>query len=650
MLTYFPEIYPGELLYSVLGRLRCHSGILSPKLLLDDAFESRHVRAGVFLQTNLGRLAASIPQLLGLTVQKLALENTLLPYLTSYQPEEIRNWALEALSADNGDAGAVHVRLGLVASNVRLPSALRYCPNCRTEMLRKRGELYWRRDHQLPGVLVCPNHGVPLAESQVSCARLRQHEFIGADEENCPANPPFPLWVNLAKEVGLLQKIAEASTALLSTPPSPRSLQTWGDEIKVALQSRGFSLGNDRIDERALREAYLEHFAPILNILPAAEPGVWLEAIARKHRKAFAPFRHILIRVLIESLPLASAISPFGTGPWPCRNPLAEHHGQCVITDCKLHQEGGKTIGVFRCSCGYDFSTAPESSSRARILNLGPKFETRLRELVSSGSSLRGAARDLHVDPNTVLRYVARFGLEPPWKGRPVRNRMPLIASEKMRAAWTGGHAAAPDLTRQQLRRRIPAVYAWLYRNDRNWLDAQLPAAVGHIPNKPRLDWPSIDAATAQTLEQEAARLRALVPPQQITRLAVECALGRRGWLEKRLPKLPLCVAVLSEVTESVEEFQCRRVIWAAEELLKQGLPISVWRLRRLAALRDQCAAKVESLLIAVVNDFPLTDRLKSGGGGAALRKSPSRETTICGRTGVSARHAGQPSTRRKSA
>ncbi len=32
MLTYFPEIYPGELLYSVLGRLRCHGGILSPKL------------------------------------------------------------------------------------------------------------------------------------------------------------------------------------------------------------------------------------------------------------------------------------------------------------------------------------------------------------------------------------------------------------------------------------------------------------------------------------------------------------------------------------------------------------------------------------------------------------------------------------------
>src|ERR1039457_1662310 len=76
MLTYFPEIYPGELLYSTLGRLRCHSGILSPKLLLDDVFNSCNVRAGVFLQAKLGQLAANIPPSRGLTAQVLALETT----------------------------------------------------------------------------------------------------------------------------------------------------------------------------------------------------------------------------------------------------------------------------------------------------------------------------------------------------------------------------------------------------------------------------------------------------------------------------------------------------------------------------------------------------------------------------------------------
>jgi hypothetical protein len=458
----------------------------------------------------------------------------------------------------------------------------------------------------LPGVLVCPNHGVPLVESRVNIACTRQHEFIGADEENCPPNPPFPFWSGLENVVGLLQRIAVASAAVLSTPPSPRSLQSWGEEIKVALQSRGFFLGKVRMNERALREAYLEYFAPILEILPAAAPGDWLGAITRVHRKTFAPLRHILIRLLIESLPLANASSPFGTGPWPCRNPLAEHYDQPVITDCKLHQERGKAIGVFYCSCGYEFSTAPESSGRAKILNLSPKFETRLRELVSSGSSLRGAARELHVDPNTVLRYVALLELETNWKGRRERAKLPAIDRETMRAAWTSGHASSPNLTRQQLRRRIPAVYAWLYRNDRDWLERQVPTASRYAPNKPLLDWRAIDLEAARRLRHRAAQLRTFTPPQQITRLALERALGQPGWLEKRICKLPRCAVALSEVVESVEEFQCRRVIWAAEELLKQELPIQVWRLRRLAGLPDQCTVNVETLLMEVAGNNQL--------------------------------------------
>ncbi len=563
MLPYFPEIYPGELLYSVLGRLKCHTGTLSPKGLLIDIFGSRNVRAGVFLQTNLGRLAANIPPSRGLSARRLALETSLLPYFTAYQPQEIRDWALAALSGDNVDSDAVHVRLGLAASNVRLPSVLRYCSVCRTEMLQKPRELYWRRDHQLPGVLVCPIHGTPLSDSVVEVAHVEPNEFIAPDLDNCSANPALPIWARHAKTVRLLQEIAQASASLLSAPPESRALQSWGEEIQLSLKARGFGRGNAYIDQVALREAYLAHFAPIMDILPDAMPGDWLEDITRKHRKAFSPLHHVLIWLLIEIHSTVSTGNPFGPGPWPCRNPLVEHFGQPVITNCKLHEEGGKIIGVFRCSCGYAFSTAPEPASRTRILDFGPLFKARLCELVEAGSSLRGAARELHVDSNTVLRYVSLFGLNTSWKARPARPKLPRIERETMRAAWTGGHVASPNLTRRQLCRKLPAVYAWLYRNDHDWLNVQPPLGIIPISNKPRLDWPAIDAATAETLRLESARLRAQNPPQQITRLGIERFLGQRGWLEKRLHKLPQCVAVLAELTESVEDFQFRRVIWA---------------------------------------------------------------------------------------
>lgn len=70
--------------------------------------------------------------------------------------------------------------------------------------------------------------------------------------------------------------------------------------------------------------------------------------------------------------------------------------------------------------------------------------------------------------------------------------------------------------------------------------------------------------------------------------------------------KLPQCVRLLSEVTENVEQVQSRRVIWAAEELQNQELPIQVWRLRRLAGLPDQCTANVEDLLIKTANQLRL--------------------------------------------
>lgn len=631
MLTYFPEIYPGELLYSLLGRLKCHSAILSPKLLLDDAFGNRNVRAGAFLQSNLGWLAANIPQSFDLPAQRLAMETTLLPYLTAYQPEEIRNWALLSLCEENRKSIAVHARLGLVAGSVRLPSVLRYCVACRTEMLQERGELYWRRDHQLPGVLVCPRHGSPLFDSDVSLALQGQHEFHSADERNCPANPPVPGWTGQPEAVRLLREIAERSAALLANPPSACSLLTWGREIQSALRTRGLGRGSMTIDQGALREAYLAHYDPILNILPDAVPDDWLEAIARKHRKAFAPLRHVLIWLLIDSLPIARDKNPFGAGPWPCRNPLADHCGRPVIADCKPHKESGEIIGVFRCSCGYAFSTSLEQWHHPKILDLSPLFETRLRELVDGGASQRRIAKELKVNSNTVVRYASRFGLKTLWKRRSLRSKLPAIAREEMRAAWINGHKSALNLSRQRLRRKCPAVYAWLYRNDREWLALQPPAPVKHIPNKPRLNWPSIDSEMAHTIRKKATQLRAIDPPEQITRLALESALGQRGWLEKRQYKLPHCAVALNEMTETLEDFQCRRVIWAAEDLQKGGLPIQVWRLRRIAGLRDQCAPIVENLLVEISSEDQYLPRtLLASDRPLAVRSSKTVEDSGC--------------------
>lgn len=595
MLTYFPEIYPDELLYSVLGRLKCHCGILSAHRLMIDAFDRHNVQAGAFWQTDLWRLAANIPASRGLTKQRLAVETTLLPYMTAFEPQKVRDWAFAALTGDNEYARPKSNWLG--RGDVRFPSILRYCPTCRMEMLKQRGELYWRREHQLPGVLVCSNHGSPLADSLVDLVHTGNQEYVAADELNCPPNPALPGWANQREVVELLMYISKASAVLLTSPPLARPLAAWGEEIQIALRARGFGRGRCGIDQLALRKAFLNQFGPIFYIMPDAAPDTWLLKIARKHLKGFAPIRHILFRRLIESLPMEVASNPFGPGPWPCRNSLAKHFGEPVITNCRLHKTTrGKTIGVFRCSCGYVFSTAADSANRARVLDRTQLFESRLHELVSAGTSLAGTARALHVTSGAVLYYASRLGLKTPWKVPPLSTKSPPIEVEAMRAAWTQGHTADPNMTRTQLRRKIPTVYDWLGHNDPSWLKMQPPASLSRIFIAPPVDWQTIDVAMVEALKREAARLRAEDPPKRVSRSSLERALGRRGRLG-RLNRLPLTAIALTELLESTEEFQCRRIIWAAEELRRREQPISVRRLYDLTGLRSSICARAKSLL-----------------------------------------------------
>ncbi|MFT2095628.1 TnsD family Tn7-like transposition protein [Acidiphilium multivorum] len=441
MLAYLPALRPDELLYSLLARLCRHGGILSPKQMLEEAFGRRTVYAHPFLQTNLHRLATNLPPKRGLTEDRLAMDTTLFPYLTAFQPASVRAWAMTTMS--RGAAESLHVRLGLAAGTVRLPVALRYCPACRAEMLAQHGELYWRREFQLPGVLVCLQHSVPVTDSLVRPAEQGQHNFVAADENNCPAAPSPPAWAAKPEAMKLLWNISRASTALLSTPPDAQPLTYWGGHYRDALAARGLGKGTSRIDQNALQRAYLAHFDPVLSILPNAAPDAWLEDMGRKHRKAIAPLHHLLLRLLLEALPLSNPRpQPFGLGPWPCRNPLAEHYRQSVIADCTTHREGGKTIGAFRCACGYAFSMATEPASRLRILDFGPLFEARLRVLVANETSLRGTAKALHVDAKTVLRYVGKFAIATSWKPVAERLRQPPVDRETVpprRREWNFG-------------------------------------------------------------------------------------------------------------------------------------------------------------------------------------------------------------------
>ncbi len=545
MLPYFPPAYPDELLYSLLARFHRHVGETSPKRTLDALFGNRSVRAGVVLQGHLQALSERLPPQRELTPGRLLADFTLYPYLTAFQPADVRLAVRDALFL--GHAEWITVRLGLAASRVQGAKALRYCPVCRPEMLAGYGELYWRRDHQLPGVAVCPEHGVRLQDSAVCPGTIGQHSFIAADEDNCPK-----VSSDAQDEASIPWIVAKRCALLLRSPPPPMSLREWGAHYHHELRQRGFAKGDDRIDQRRLNRDFASWSGE------PERPGTesWATAMARKHRKAFHPLQHVLLGLFLDAHAPVAEVPPFGVGPWPCRNPLAEHYGQLVVQLAGTHHEGGKLIGQFSCSCGYVFSLADVPGSKPRILDLGPLFQQRLRQLVAEGAGLRASARALGVDPGTVRRHAERLGLNAPWAPLKPRPRVP----------------------------RSPRV-----------------ACVQPPPRSsvPRRDWPVLDGQLCGALRVEAERIKALSPPTRVSAALLQRQFGRRDWLASRLPKLPMTARALAEEAEGVEQFRLRRITWAAKELRRQHLPLKPWRLRRLAGLPEQASPQVEAALKA---------------------------------------------------
>ncbi|MDO8775302.1 MAG: TniQ family protein, partial [Burkholderiaceae bacterium] len=90
MLAYFPKVYPGELLYSVLARYHLHVGTPGPMHTLDALFGNRKVISTFDLPGHLQSLADRIPPDCDLSVDRVIDTLTLFSYFTAFEPPALQ--------------------------------------------------------------------------------------------------------------------------------------------------------------------------------------------------------------------------------------------------------------------------------------------------------------------------------------------------------------------------------------------------------------------------------------------------------------------------------------------------------------------------------------------------------------------------------
>ena len=627
MISFFPTPYPDELLASVLGRYHVRSGNISPKLTMTELFGSSTACAVVDLPSHVDDLIANLPLHHPYTSEGLILNHTMFPLYTAFLPPRR---AENILSDMHGHGGrAVYLRSGLMASSVVANRYLKFCPMCVIEERKRLGESYWHRLHQVHGVQICLRHRYPLRDSTVPTTSFNRHEFVVSNEQTCEVTedkiermgghepPSIDTWIpeqvdNSQSNQSLSEReftLAANVDRLLRTRYPNRSMEWFHQQYLQKLQQRGIATTNGRIDQEALSEALVSFYGvPYLKAaqsLPESQSQNWISEMARKPRKTFHPIRHLLFMqflglTLDELFHGISEYRPFGEPPWPCLNPAADHYRERVVTDVMIrHDSSAKApMGTFSCSCGFVYvRRGPDVDTQdqyniGRVKVFGPVWERRLHQLRDDGVSMREAARQLRVDINTVRKYLHGKKTE----GVKLSSAVKKGLLGEHRAEWMLLVGEHQEYSIQEIRHLNQALYAWLYRHDRDWL-------VEHIPRRPRtntgsmhVDWGKRDEELLEEVRSAAEDIMRLDgKPVRITPSRIGKMTGKLAILQRYLGRLPKTNAYLNSVVETVEQYQLRRVHWAIRSLEDEGHEPVWWRVAKKAGLDERSTVRLRS-------------------------------------------------------
>jgi hypothetical protein len=640
MLPFFPDPYPDELLYSVFSRYHLWSGNMNYKETQNDLFGNHSAKPIFDLPSRIDALVKQLPIGANYSSEGFIYNNTLYPYYAVFLPPERADQVLAEMKGDHG--GSIHMRIGIMAGGICSISGLRYCPTCLKDDYETYGEVYWHRTHQAPGVFVCPKHSLYLISKCLECGENLSNSHIqeykaldihcsqGHDLRTTSINYPTDELNHLKLSLLLLAKDIDY---ILKNNLKFSNLNRLRETYISLLQRMQLASVSGSVYLRELVEQFSLKLTPELlscveSKLDLYDDHSWLATALRKPRKVIHPIRHLLIIQFLSGsvesfIPnLNFEYKPFGNGPWPCLNPVAYHFKKDVVSDLKITRctDTSLPVGTFKCKCGFIYSRrGPDQVKEdryrvGRIKSFGSVWEKRLQKLATGGQlGLRGMAREMQADPGTVKKYIEKLDLRAEYlnvakktsiieSSIPNNNDMPqtqMQILEIRRHTMLTVINEADMLSRTQIRNRIPGIFIWLYRHDREWLNSILPPPVNRrVSQNSRVDWEKRDQFLCQKVKEAATKLLLTdEKPVRITLSKVGRSIKELAVLEKHLDRLPRTKAMLETVVESVDDFEIRRIKWIIRELNNQGHGVVEWKVIRYAGLSPNISETVKQAL-----------------------------------------------------
>jgi hypothetical protein len=576
-----------------------------------ELFGVRHGIPAIELPNKIDQLVSNLPVGTAYTSDIIINKHTMLPFYAPFLPE--RSNQLIVANMKGAGVRTTQLRAGIIAGRVKPPEFFRNCPTCDEESIKQHGETYWTRSHQVSGVDVCPVHLVLLEQTNVRLrGSARQDALISAQSAQ-RATVAKRLDTTKA-ENRILIRIAESTAWLLDRNQSRPGLMEINRGYRHVLADGGYISPKGHIRLTRLREQFADCCPATLlkhcNCeLRDAGDGGWLGRLLRETEQSVAPIRHIILMAVLNisaeeffTRVIPGPVMRPRTDPFLCLNCACPHFQQSVIPHFQIKRAKHGIARIFECPhCGHQSSRHADGKSMIRVVSFGRVWEEKLKALWSdSSASLRNVASILGADTRSVLNWAVKLGLEFPrpgpsrWTKRPnvlrvLKRVPPALLKETKRKAWCQLRHKHRTAGISELHRRYSALYTWLYRNDRKWLNANSPAHKPFVPKNDQVDWDARDAellgrviATAVCIKNASGR------PRRVTVRSIGLELRIHTLLQMHRDKLPRTKMALEKHVESTEQFILRRLGWAVRQFESQQNRPTISEITQLAGIASK--------------------------------------------------------------
>lgn len=511
---------PDETVFSLCSRLHFLSGHHVPSKTSSLLFGSTRGGSAHDVPARLQSLVARLPGL-GEARDVIA-HHTLLPfYFPFHETHRCQAWIEQVML---GTAPNLKAQFGIAPSRFGAAHPLKACAECMDVDLRQHGVAYWHLSHQLPGVLVCPVHRTRLQRATDKVLGKGRFDWVLPAEVALLPPPHTGICGTAAFD------LAKASLALHSLPTE---FFFEHDRLATLYMRRMVEIGWTRRNNQAVaRSAFEPELSRFLHESLMSSVWPWMTGEQVVHtlaerlirisrgcnsRESRQPLNHLILQLLLfgnwdsfftEYLH-ASSTRLLPQEPQPSVATERSDSIECQQTEDRqslllerLNQGASTTQAanelsitvatamIWACGAGIAPTRRPKllkDPILRPLINALSRGEEKQRAAARYGLSVQTITRVLFTEPGLHQKWsTARFHIE----------------QARSRSAWNAIMNAMPDASSVVWRKLEPAAYAWMYRNDRAWLQA----AIANRPQSPtispmRRDWAARDQLLSQLVQ-----------------------------------------------------------------------------------------------------------------------------------------------------